>query len=222
MISAMQANKSTSKGHINPFIPMNCPQQVCARYKLNMEQYKYHTQHDLTHLLDITSTPPVERKYHPDPTSLSTSFITTDGTYFVLINLGPQSEKNFRNTINKFTGSSTYEFFNWYTCFTSHCSRFGKYCHPYPCFQPTCLHPRGFTLGPNKDNDLSLTFETKIVMDTRIIWDVIYTVFAKHDYYRHIIELNDRKGYEALQKHPCLLSSSPHSTTSYTDYNKTD
>ena len=137
IISAMQANKFMSKGHINPFIPMNFPQQVCACYKLNMEQYKYHTKHDLTHFLDITSTPPVECKYHPYPTSLSTDFVTIDGTYFVLIDLGPQSEKNFRNTVNKFTGSSTYEFFNWYTCFTSHCSRFGKYCHPYPCFQPT-------------------------------------------------------------------------------------
>jgi len=36
-------------------------------------------------------------------------------------------------------------------------------------------------------------------MDTQVIWDVIYTVFAKHDHYRHIIELNDGKGDEALQ-----------------------
>ena len=87
---------------------------------------------------------------------------------------------------------------------------FWKYCHPYPCFQPTCPHPRGFTLGPNKDDNLSSTFETKIVMDTQIIWDVIYTVFAKHDNYRHIIKLNSGKGYEALQSilaysHPALI-----------------
>ena len=47
-------------------------------------------------------------------------------------------------------------------------------------------------------------------MDTRIICDVIYTVFAKHDNYGHIIKSNDGKGYEALQSilvysHPALI-----------------
>ena len=212
MMNNMQTSNAAANYHksINPFIPMNFPQKVCDRYRLNMSQYKYHTQHDLTYLEDTTRNPPVDRKYHPDPSALATGFVTVDGTYFVLIDLGPQSEKNFRNNVNKFTGSSTYEFFNWYTAFTSHCARFGKYCHPYPCFQPKCPHPRGFTLGANRDDDLSASFETKIVMDTRIIWDVIYSVFNKHDNYRHIIELNDGKGYEALRSilaysHPALI-----------------
>mmetsp|Transcript_6362 Transcript_6362/g.13592 ORF Transcript_6362/g.13592 Transcript_6362/m.13592 type:complete len:129 (-) Transcript_6362:1073-1459(-) len=127
----------------------------------------YHTKNDLTHLLDVTSTP--QQKYHLDPQALSTGFVTIDGSFFVLMDFGSQSEKHFCTTVNKIIGSSTFDFCNWYTCFTSHCSCFGKYCHPYPSFQPTCPHPRGFTLGPNKDNNLSSTFETKIVLDTRVI-----------------------------------------------------
>ena len=197
MIAALAPTYAT-KGTITPFIYLNYPTVVKDRYTLNQTQFKYHTPNDLSAIVDTTSVPNTDRLYHPDPQNPTTGFVTRDGTYFVLVDLGPTSEKNFRYNVPKCTGTSSYEFYTWYITFTAHCSRFGKYCHPYPCFTTLCTHPRGFTLGRDVDCDLNPTFETKITNDSQIIWDLIYSVFKDHDSFRSIIELNNGRGYEAL------------------------
>ena len=196
---------------IDPFIPVNFDAGVNDRYKFNKEPYKFHTSSTLAKLHDTAGTPGF-RNYARDTMHLSSGFVARDGSYFVLVDLGPQSEKNFRNNVNKMTGETSYELYNWYTCFTTHCARYGKYCHPYPCFRSECTHPRGFTIGMNDDDDLNSTFETKISTDSRIIWDVLHQACASRDKFRHIVELYDGHGYEALKaiicpNHPSLIES---------------
>ena len=197
---------------ITPFIPLNFSTGIKTRYDLNKIPYVFHTNDTLTKVLDVSSLPHNLRNYARDKHNSASGFVTRDGSYFVLADLGPQSEKNFRNNVNKMSGETSYELYNWYTAFTTHCARYGKYCHPYPCFRPDCNHPRGFTIGKNDSDDLHSTFETLISTDSRIIWDVLHIACTSHHKFRQIVEIYDGHGYEALKAivcatHPFLMVS---------------
>ena len=114
-------------------------------------------------------------KYFVDPNHVGTSFVTLSGHYFILKDRGPPtSDKNFKTGVNKCSGNSAFELYNWYTTFTDHCLCFGKYCRPhrpYCCYNNHCTSPRGFSVGTDNSHDVSATFATMIDNDARLIWD---------------------------------------------------
>ena len=205
MYSAAGTSARTTTAPQHPFVPSNFPQDVQNRYINNLTDYVFPTKTDLTPFL-TTSGPAY---YYVDPQHVGTSFVARNGTYFVLADQGSGNEKNFRVTANKCSGTSNYELANWYKTFTAHCARFGKYCHPYPCFERN-THPRGFSIGNAANDDVPATFETKILQDSRLIWDLLAYIFSDHKSLLHIVTLNDGKGYEALHgilslSHPNLI-----------------
>ena len=187
----------------HPFIGANFPLEVRERRTLRLANYVYPCLTDLQPFQIGAN----QALFYLDPLHMGTSFVALDGTYFVLEDQGSGSEKNFRTTANKCVGTTTYDVYNWYTTFTDHCARFGKYCHPYPCFNGKCSDPRGFAIGNGPDDDVSLTFETKIIQDSRLIWDVLRYIFTDHATISAIVDLHDGKGYEAI--HSILSDTHP-------------
>eukprot|EP00536_Pseudo-nitzschia_multiseries_P018470 jgi/Psemu1/55759/gm1.55759_g len=98
-------------------------------------------------------------------------------------------EKNFLSTINKCQNTTPYAFYEWYmTFFHAHCVCCGKYCHPYPCFDGTCTHSCGFSLGiTNQQDNLPPSFTTKIDNDSHIIWDILHVAFSMIPNYLHVV-----------------------------------
>eukprot|EP00536_Pseudo-nitzschia_multiseries_P015581 jgi/Psemu1/43138/gm1.43138_g len=96
--------------------------------------------------------------------------------------------------MSKCKDTTPYAFYEWCTAFQAHCVCYSKYCHPYPCFKSTCTHHCSQT----PDDDLPSTFITKIDNNSHIIWDVLHVAFSSIPDYLHILNQNNRYGYETL------------------------
>ena len=205
--AAAQKPAYSAQISVHPFIPANFPQDVRERVRNQRQDYHYPTLNELQPF-QIGAT---RMNYYSDPAHIGTSFVSLDGSYHILEDRGPSSEKSFRLTVNKCTGNSNYDIFTWYNTFCDHCIRFGIYCHPYACFSKRCTHPRGFTLGNASNDDLSATFDTKITNASRLLWDTLKIAFSDNTNLYRIVELHDGKGYDAIHSiisanHPLIIS----------------
>jgi len=129
----------------HPCIITNFVPEAQARHTKLNTPYVHLTGDDLQPL----QLPTGPAYYQIDQLHLSDSFIAVNGEYFTLRDLGPSSKKNFRNTVTKYTGTTTYEYEKWYATLLSHAKRFNKYIHPYLCFRHGVNNPKGFTVGNN-------------------------------------------------------------------------
>eukprot|EP00536_Pseudo-nitzschia_multiseries_P018039 jgi/Psemu1/53833/gm1.53833_g len=201
----------TSPQTLHPCIPMkfdtianNC------YYTFNHTHYRFHTPDQLNLLHNANITPPRQMRYIINSTFPASSFFTRDGAYFVLNNLGASSKKNFRSTINWCKDTIPYALYEWCKTFQAHCVQYRKYCHSYPFFNPTCSHPRRFSLGNTGTHNLPATFMTKIDNNSGMIWGVLYLAFFTIPEYVHTLNQNNRNGYKNLcsilaQLHPLLV-----------------
>eukprot|EP00536_Pseudo-nitzschia_multiseries_P005219 jgi/Psemu1/11993/gm1.11993_g len=121
---------------LHPKVPMKSDTVANSQYTFNHThyQYQYHTLDQLTLLHNANITPPHKMHYAIDIVFPATSFLTHDGTYFILTNLGASSKKTFCSTINQCKDTTPYAFYEWYRTFQAHCIQYDKYCHPQsPC-----------------------------------------------------------------------------------------
>ena len=198
---------TTSSPSTHPFVPNNFPLEVQERVKACNLDYQYPMANELT-LFNVTNNNTA--KYYVDPNHIGTSFVALSGHYFIIEDRGANSDKNFKTGVNKCSGYSAFELYNWYTTFTEHCLRFGKYCHPYCCYSNHCASPRGFSVGPGNDDDVSSTFATLIDNASRLIWDTLKIAFSDLPSLLATVDVNNGKGYHALNaimcdQHPLLI-----------------